>query len=109
MLVGSRRDNTRKNEYAHRVSYKAFIGDIPDKMPLDHLCNNTKCINPDHLEIVTTAENNRRKTKPNCGICGAKKDYRYGKPLCIECKRRHGRAYMKKKRSFTTCKKVACY
>jgi hypothetical protein len=26
-------------------------------MHLDHLCRNTRCVNPDHLEPVTLAEN----------------------------------------------------
>lgn len=45
---------------AHRVSYEQHRGPIPDGLPLDHLCKQRPCINPDHLEPVTTAENNRR-------------------------------------------------
>lgn len=30
-------------------------------LQLDHLCCNTKCINPDHLELVTAKENTQRK------------------------------------------------
>jgi hypothetical protein len=42
---------------AHRISYEEFIGPIPEGLVLDHLCNNTGCINPLHLEPVTQAEN----------------------------------------------------
>lgn len=28
----------------------------------DHLCRNPSCINPDHLEVVTAAENMRRRS-----------------------------------------------
>lgn len=46
--------------YAHRVSYEFYVGPIPDGLELDHLCRNPPCINPDHLEAVTHAENMRR-------------------------------------------------
>lgn len=46
---------------AHRWSYETHVGPIPAGLELDHLCRNTTCINPDHLEPVTRAENNRRK------------------------------------------------
>ena len=46
--------------YAHRYAYEFCVGSIPDSLPLDHLCCVRHCLNPDHLEPVTTAENNRR-------------------------------------------------
>jgi len=45
---------------AHRVAYVLAYGDIPDGMAVDHTCNNRACIRFEHLEAVTTAENNRR-------------------------------------------------
>lgn len=44
----------------HRAAYMAFVGPIPDGLELDHLCRNTICCNPDHLEPVTHRENMRR-------------------------------------------------
>ncbi len=45
---------------AHRVVYEALIGSIPEGEQLDHLCRNPACVNPGHLEPVTSRENTRR-------------------------------------------------
>jgi hypothetical protein len=47
-------------ELAHRFAYEALVGPIPEGCDLDHLCGNTRCVNPAHLEPVTHAENVRR-------------------------------------------------
>lgn len=51
----------RRTLLAHRASYEAFIGPIPDGLQIDHLCRNKRCCNPEHLEPVTHAENMRRR------------------------------------------------
>ena len=38
-----------------------FKGPIPKDLVIDHLCHNTRCVNPDHLELVTKTENGKRK------------------------------------------------
>ncbi len=45
---------------AHRFAYELMVGPIPQGLTIDHLCRVKACVNPDHLEPVTQAENNRR-------------------------------------------------
>jgi len=45
---------------AHRVIYEREVGPIPDGLQLDHLCRVRICVNPEHMEPVTNAENARR-------------------------------------------------
>ncbi len=42
---------------AHRFAYKLLIGPIPDGLVPDHLCRVRHCVNPQHLEAVTSGEN----------------------------------------------------
>ena len=44
-------------EMAHRASYREFVGEIPIGMNVCHKCDNTKCINPDHLFIGSQKDN----------------------------------------------------
>ena len=50
----------RKCWRAHRFAYTICTGPIPAGMQIDHLCRNTSCVNPAHLDVVTGTENRRR-------------------------------------------------
>lgn len=53
----------------HRAAYVAYKGEIPEGFHVDHLCFNTKCCNPIHLEAVTpkvNSERSRPATKTYC-------------------------------------------
>lgn len=52
-----------KSVRAHRASYQHFVGRIPDGFVIDHLCRNTRCVNPSHLEAVTQAVNVQRSIR----------------------------------------------
>jgi hypothetical protein len=64
--------------YVHRVMYEAAHGFIDAALTIDHKCYQRDCINPDHLDLVTMAENMRRRRPPigphrpaiNCVQCG---------------------------------------
>ena len=48
---------TKTKVYAHRHMYEKYRGAIPEGLQIDHVCRNTKCVNPWHLEVVTCREN----------------------------------------------------
>ena len=89
---------------AHRFVFMSVRGPIPEGLELDHLCRNKKCVNPDHLEPVTHAENMRRcpsslarLSSPLCshghpldGIRARSKGGRYCK-TCVKLNKRRQR------------------
>ncbi len=93
-----------KTKYAHRVAYMLLRGAIPHGLFLDHLCRVRCCVNPDHLEPVTCAENIRRgetgrlqAVRTHCPQGHEYTDaniYRHaGQRHCRECRRESVRKY----------------
>ena len=92
----------RKTEVkAHRYSYALHNGSMPPELVVDHLCSNTICVNPAHLEAITQLENVRRGAAK---ITHCKRDHEYTPEntriqttpygrMCITCQRLFGRAY----------------
>lgn len=67
----------KNNRATHAIMWEIRNGAIPKGLHIDHLCRNTSCLNPKHLEPVTPQENlrrggsasalNARKTHCKCG------------------------------------------
>ena len=98
-------------ENAHRVSWELFRGGIPDGLDIDHLCRNRGCVNPEHLEPVTTQVNVLRsdnftadyakRTHCDAGhlLEGGNLIIRSdGGRRCRQCKREAGKMFMRRKR-----------
>ena len=59
-------EGKQRHLYAHRVAYEILIGAIPNGYEIDHLCRVTACVRPEHLEPVTSLENQRRTQQLFC-------------------------------------------
>lgn len=91
---------------AHRFSYELAKGKIPPGLVIDHLCRNTLCVKPEHLEAVSYRTNMVRGVAPQAvayraGTCikgHPMKLLPCGRRFCNECGRvRARRRYWSKK------------
>lgn len=61
------RQSKRQFHRVHKLMYELCVGEVPKKMDVDHMCNNRKCCNPEHLQLLTRSENLKKRTKtPDC-------------------------------------------
>ncbi len=56
-----------KLHYIHRLVYSTFVGEIPDKMTIDHIDDDTSNNNVNNLKVVTRRENTKKyqNSRPN--------------------------------------------
>lgn len=77
------RNGVTTSRAAHCLVYEILVGPIPDGLELDHLCRVPWCVNPEHMEPVTHAENIRR------GAMGHLSELRRPKPWPTHCPKGH--------------------
>jgi hypothetical protein len=97
---------------AHRYSFAVHRGPIPEGLDLDHLCRVRNCVNPDHLEPVTRAENLRRGHFPNSAKVECPQGHPYsgenlrmnskGRRECVTCARAAGRRHYHLRKAATS-------
>lgn len=96
-------DGVTRNVRAHRFVYELLVGPIPEGLTIDHLCRVRDCVNPAHLEPVTSRENTLRgNTLPaaNAAKTHCPQGHGYttentyvtsmGRRMCRSCRRTHG-------------------
>jgi hypothetical protein len=92
---------------AHRVSYEQMVGPIPEGLELDHLCRNTLCVSPEHLDPVPHRVNMERYARSNDLSCkrghlrGPENTYitPQGKRRCRPCNAERQRRYNKERKA----------
>jgi hypothetical protein len=73
--------------YAHRLGWKLLRGPIPDDMELHHRCGVHICWNPDHLVVVTHAENMAFAARTHCKHANLRIDPQTGTRACRALRR----------------------
>jgi hypothetical protein len=100
---------------AHRALFKILVDDRIDGLDIDHLCKNPPCVNPNHMEAVTSRENTLRGSSPpalNIVKTECLNGHKYttentklnkrGGRSCRECSRIKWRAYYYKRKGTET-------
>lgn len=101
----------RKKESTHRFSYILHYRKIPEGTEPDHLCGVRACVNPNHLEAVSSKENTWRGAHPNAiirrlriatGLCEKGHQIEVlpnGRTKCRTCVREWKREYKRQRRA----------
>jgi hypothetical protein len=83
--------------YSHRLAYEKVVGPIPEGMVIHHTCENKRCVNVEHMTLLTRAEHGQHHHQPIevCPRCGGTERIqirtRPGKSYCAPCERERDR------------------
>jgi hypothetical protein len=114
-----------QTDSAHAWSYRVFVGPIPEGKQIDHICHNKdstckggtscmhrRCINPNHLETVTSLENNNRSSNHYANKTHCKQGHEFTEVntlvtidekgthrRCLKCKRAAARETARRRRA----------
>ena len=85
------------NLLAHRVAYELTKGPIPEGKELNHLCENSICVNPEHLEVTDRSGNMNYGLRVNAAKTHCPRGHEYNE----------ANTYLTKKRKARECR--ACW
>jgi hypothetical protein len=80
--IGWQESGARHVVLAHRAAWEYVHERVPVGMTLDHTCKNRRCVNPEHLRVISNFENARRTNG---------KDWPLG-----ECENGHPNSFLKR-------------
>lgn len=85
---------------AHRLAYEWAYGEIPEGMYIDHRCFQRNCVRPDHLRLVTNAQNQQNRRGANSsnttgvrGVTWCRKTRKYKARVMLNGKGYHAGYY----------------
>jgi hypothetical protein len=94
---------------AHRYAYTLFVGSIPEGMDLHHICNVTDCVNPKHLEPLSSKDHMEKtpgiwhnRYKNQCPKGHPYDSLYQGQRKCRECNKQNNRALRARKKMRST-------
>ena len=88
---------------AHRAAWVYANGQVPIGVTIDHKCKERRCVNPDHLRLLSNEENARRNQGGDFPLGACAKGHPYSHQ--IEISRRNKMGERRRGKTCGTCMK----